>query len=330
MYTLLKRIGAPMVLAGATLALPGMQAAAAETYPNRPVTLVSPYLAGGAADTIVRSIASAAARQLGQPVVVESKPGAEGLIGSTDVMRAQPDGYRLLWGGAGSMMIVPALRNNPPFDPVKAFTPVAGSVDFSFFLYTPADFPANNMAEFMQEVKKNPNKYNYGTGNNQGRLTFAYMNKEYGLEMQHVAYRGETAVINDLLPGRVQAFFGTTAALPYVKEGKIKALVTTLPERTPLMPDVPTMKESGLSEVPFSPGGGWLGIFGPAGMDASIVAPLHKAFSAAFEDEDVKQKMYQAGLSYTPMTVPELTEFVRTQRDQYIHAVKDLGIPKTD
>lgn len=320
--TLLAALGAGMLMH----AMP----AAADNYPSRAVTLVSPYLAGGAADTVARAIAAAAARQLGQPVVVESKPGAEGLIGSTDVMRAAPDGYRVLWGGAGSMMIVPALRNKAPFDPVTAFTPIAGTVDFSFYLYTPKDFPANNIAEFMDVVKKNPAKYNYGTGNNQGRLTFAYMNKQYGLEMQHVAYRGETAVINDLLPGRMQAFFGTTAAIPYVKTGELKALVTTLPKRSPLLPDVPTMKESGLTEVPFSPGGGWLAIYGPAGMKPEIVKRLNEAFRAAFTDPDVQKAMHTAGVSYNPMSSEQLAEFTRSQRDLYIRAVDELGIPKAD
>src|SRR5690606_39005476 len=170
-------------------------AAAASDFPSRPVVLVSPYLAGGSADGIARALAEAAAKDLGQPVIVESKPGAEGLIGAADVMRAPPDGYRVLWGGAGSMMVVPALRKTPPFDPEEAFTPIAGTIDFSFFLFTHPSIPAKNMSEFVDFIKKNPGKYNYATGNNQGMLTFAYVNKANGLDIERVAYKGEAAVI---------------------------------------------------------------------------------------------------------------------------------------
>lgn len=317
--------------AAALMALMGTAPAiAANDFPNRPITLVSPYLAGGSADGIARAIASAAAKELGQPVVVETKPGAEGLIGSMDVMRAEPDGYRVLWGGAGSMMVVPALRKTPPFDPEKAFTPVAGSIDFSFFLYTHPSVPAKNLQEFIDLVKANPGKYNYATGNNQGLLTFKHLNQKHGLELEHIAYKGEAAVINDFLPGRVHAMFGTTAALPHAKDGKLNMLVTTLPARSPLAPDVPTMKESGFEDVPFSPGGGWLGIFGPAGMDSAVQQRLHQAFNKAFEDPDVKEKVRLAGLTHTPMTIPQLEEFVRSQRDLYIETVRELGIPLLD
>lgn len=301
--------------------------AAHADFPTRPVILVSPYLSGGSADAIARALAEAAAKELGQPVVVEAKPGAEGLIGATDVMRAEPDGYRVLWGGAGSMMVVPALRKEPPFDPEVAFTPIAGSLDFSFFLYTHPSIPANTFNEFIEFIQENPGQYNYATGNNQGLLTFEYVNKKFGLDMERISYKGEAAAIPDLLPGRVQAMFGTSAASPHVKEGALKALVTTLPQRSNVLPDVPTMTEAGHDNVPFSPGGGWLGIFGPAGMEESVVNRLHEAFSIAFNDAKVQQQMEYAGLTYTPMNVEELKEFVTSQRDLYIETVSDLEIP---
>lgn len=305
-------------------------ASAASDYPTKPITLVSPYLAGGSADGIVRALATAAAKDLGQPVVVETKPGAEGLIGAQDVMRSAPDGYRILWGGAGSMMVVPALRKTAPFDPEKAFTPITGRVDFSFFLFTHPSVPAKNMKEFVELVKANPDKYNYATGNNQGTLTFAYINKEYGLSMERIAYKGEAAIMNDILPGRIHALIGTSLAISHAKDGKLNVLATTLPQRSPLLPDVPTMTESGFKEVPFSPGGGWLGIFGPAGMQKPVVDRLAKAFTIAFQDPEVQEKVRVAGLTYTKMSPEELGRFVVEQRDQYIKTVKDLGIPLVD
>lgn len=328
----MKRSGAVVVrrlFAGLSATIVAGSVCAAD-FPVRPVTLVAPYQAGGSADGIARAIATAAAKELGQPVVVENKAGADGLIGAMDVLKAAPDGYRVLWGGAGSMMVVPALRKNPPFDPVTAFTPIAGSVDFSFFLYVHPSVPANDMREFVDFIKANPGKYNYATGNNQGLLTFAYINKSQGLDMEQVAYKGETAVVGDLIPGRVQAMFGTSTASPHVKNGKLKALVTTLPQRSPLLPDVPTMKESGFDDLPFSPGGGWLGIFGPAGMERPVVDRLNKAFEAALNDPEVQKQLEQAGLTYTPLSVDELAVFVKDQRDLYKKTVRELGIPLLD
>lgn len=314
------------VVAGLCLALVAGTGAHAQTFPSKPITLVSPYQAGGSADGIARAIAEAASKELGQPVIVESKPGAEGLVGAQDVAKAQPDGYRVLWGGAGSLMIVPALRKDPPFDPVTMFTPIAASVDFSFFLYVHPSFPAKDMKEFVAYVKANPGKVAYGTGNNQGLLTMADVSLKHKLDMVKVQYKGETGAAPDLLSNRVQAIWATTSMLGFAKEGKLRILATTLPNRSPLLPDVPTMKEAGMPDVEF--GGGWLGIYGPAGMPKPIVARLNKAFAYAFTSPDVQTKISNAGLVYTPINSPEhLAKYTRDQRDLYIKTVKELELP---
>ncbi|MFE3837452.1 Bug family tripartite tricarboxylate transporter substrate binding protein [Pseudogemmobacter sonorensis] len=324
-----RRVLAGMALGLCALALPATQALA-QDYPTRPITLVSPYQAGGAADSIGRAVAAAASKHLGQPIVVEAKPGAEGLLGANDVRTSDPDGYRILWGGAGSMMLATALRKTPPFDPVTDFTPISGSVDFSFFLYVHPDVEADTMAEFIELVREAPGDLNYGTGNNQGLMTFSWLNQTYGLDMEHIAYPGEVAATTDLVPGRIQALFATTSALPHVREGNLKVLVTTLPQRSALLPDVPTMVEAGFDNVPFSPGGGWLGIFGPAGMDPAVVARLEEAFAKAYQDPAVQNQLEMLGLSHTEMTLAEFTDFVQAQRDQYRATIQDLGIPQVD
>lgn len=307
--------------AGALVAATGVRAQS--PFPSKPITVVSPYQAGGSADGIIRAIAEAAAKEFGQPVVVESKPGAEGLVGATDVKNATPDGYRVLWGGAGSMMIVPALRKNPPFDPVTAFTPIAASVDFSFFLYVHPSFPAKDMREFIAYVKANPGKVSYATGNNQGLLTMADLALKHNLDMVKVQYKGETGAAADLLTNRVQAIWATTSIQNFAKEGKLRVLATTLPARSPQMPDVPTMKELGISGGEF--GGGWLGIYGPAGMAKPVVERMNKAFIAAFNSPDVQTRLHNAGLVYTPVNTPDaLAKYTLDQRDMYIKVVKDL------
>ncbi|MGB3071356.1 MAG: tripartite tricarboxylate transporter substrate binding protein [Ottowia sp.] len=311
----------------ACLVLSTALTAHAQSFPTKPVTLVSPYQAGGAADAMARAIAEAAGKELGQPVVVESKPGAEGIIGATDVMNAQPDGYRVLWGGAGSLMVATALRKNPPFDPVTAFTPIAATVDFSFFLYVHPSLPVTNMKEFVAYAKANPGKISYATGNNQGLLSMADLAKKYNLDMVKVQYRGETAAATDLITNRVQAIFATTSLMNFAKEGKLRILGTTLIERSPLLPEVPTVIEAGVPVAEF--GGGWLGIYGPANMAKPVVEKLNQAFVKAFKSPDVKTKMKNAGLVYIPYATPEaLAKYTQDQRDLYRRTIKELNIPQ--
>jgi tripartite-type tricarboxylate transporter receptor subunit TctC len=305
-------------------------AIAAQGFPTKPITLVVPYQAGGSSDGIARAMARIVGKDLGQQVIVENKAGAEGMIGSLDVMKSAPDGYRVLFGGAGSMIVVPALRRAPPFDPGTQFTPISGVVDFSFFLYAHPDLPVKNLREFVDYAQAHPGKINYATGNNQGLLTFAYLKKSLNLDVVQVAYKGETAATADLLSGRVQAMFATTAPLMHAKEGRLKVLVTTLPQRTPLLPEVATMTESGYPEFPFSPAGGWLGIFGPADMNPEVVKILHQSFGKALTDPDVQKQLAQAGLSYRAMELEQMGVFVKSQRDQFRHLIRDLGIPMLD
>jgi tripartite-type tricarboxylate transporter receptor subunit TctC len=305
-------------------------AIAAQGFPTKPITLVVPYQAGGSSDGIARAMVRLVGKDLGQQVVVENKAGAEGMIGSLDVMKSAPDGYRILFGGAGSMIVVPALRRAPPFDPGTQFTPISGVVDFSFFLYVHPELPVKSLKEFVAYAHANPGKINYATGNNQGLLTFAYLKKSLNLDVVQVAYKGETAATADLLTGRVQAMFATTAPLMHAKEGRLKVLVTTLPQRTPLLPEVPTMTESGYPEFPFSPAGGWLGIFGPADMQPEVVKILHQSFGKALTDPDIQKQLAQAGLAYRAMGLDQMGMFVKSQRDQFRSLIRDLGIPQID
>jgi tripartite-type tricarboxylate transporter receptor subunit TctC len=192
----LRAAGLAAALCASLIAAPPAQA---QSYPTKPVTMVSPYLPGGGADSIGRLIAEAASRELGQPIVVESKPGAEGAIGSLDVAKSPADGYRILYGGAGSMMMSTAVRKNPSFDPVAAFTPIAATVDFAMFLYVHPSFPANNLKEFLAYVKANPGKVSYAASGGLSLLNMAALESKYGLEMVRIPYKGEPAAATDLV-----------------------------------------------------------------------------------------------------------------------------------
>lgn len=317
------------LLAAACVALAAAGSAHAQAFPAKPITLVSPYQPGGGADGIGRVLAEAASRELGQPIVVDAKPGAEGMIGSLDVARSPADGYRLLWGGAGSMMLSTALRKNPPFDPATAFTPVAATVDFSMFLYVPPSFPANNVQEFIAYVKANPGKVSYASSGGLSLLNMADLASRHGLDMVRVPYKGEASAATDLVTNRVQALFATTSIGSFVREGKLKMLVTTLPQRSPLFPEVPTFQEAGLPLVAF--GGGWLGIYAPPGLPQPVFDRLNKAFSKAYTDPRVQEYMLKAGLVYTHIPTQEaLVAYTRDQRDLYRKSVRELKIPLVD
>lgn len=314
------------VLAASALACAALFCTAASAqFPNKPITIVMPYQPGSSTDGLVRSVAAGAAADLGQPVVVDNKPGADGLIACSDVAKAAPDGYRILFGTGGSLVAVPALRKVPPYDAVKDFTPIAGLADFSHFLFVNASLPAKNMAEFISYVKANPGKVNYATGNNISLLTMAYLTRDAGLDMVKVPYKGEPAALIDLLANRIHVMSATALPVPHAKSGALRTLATTLPRSISLLPDVPTMQEVGLKEIPF--GGGWVAFFGPAGMPKEVVDRLNRALIAAQKSPDVMARMDQFFLVASPLKPEELGAHVRAQAVIYRDAVRELKLP---
>ena len=312
--------------AAAALALASLFATAANAqFPNKPITLIMPYPPGSSTDGLARAVAAAAGVELGQQVVVDNKPGADGLIACLDVAKAPPDGYRILFGTGGSLVAVPAIRKSPPYDAVKDFSPIAGLANFSHFLFVNASLPVTNMAEFISYVKANPGKVNYATGNNISLLTMAYLSRDAGLDMVKIPYKGEPPALIDLLANRVQAMSATALPIPHAKSGHLRALVTTLPRRINLLPDVPTMQEAGQKDIPF--GGGWVAFFGPAGMPGDIVERLSKALIAANKLPAVQARMEQFGLVPSPLSPEELGAHVKAQAIVYADAVRELKLP---
>ena len=298
---------------------------ASAQFPNKPITIVMPYPPGSSTDGLVRTVAAGVSAELGQPVVVDNKPGADGLIACLDVAKSLPDGYRILFGTGGSLVAVPALRKAPPYDAVKDFTPIAGLADFSHFLFVNASLPAKNMAEFISYVKANPGKVNYATGNNISLLTMAYLTRDADLDMVKVPYKGEPAALIDLLANRVQVMSATALPVPHAKSGALRALVTTLPKRIAMLPDVPTLREVGLKDIPF--GGGWVAFFGPAGLPKEVVDRLSKALINANALPEVKSRMEQFGLVPAPLRPDELGAHVKAQAVVYRDAVRELKLP---
>ena len=306
------------------LALAACAAAAHAEYPDKPITLVAPFPPGGTSDALARALAKGASESLGVPIIVENKPGAEGQIAAQDVAKATPDGYRIALATSGNLSALPSLRKEPPYDSVKDFTPIADIGRYAFFLFVHPDLPVKTFQEFVDYAKANPGKVSYGTGNNTGILAMAQLATMFGLDMLHVRYKGEPPATLDLVANRVQAMVGTAAGLTFVQKGQLRALVALLPERSPLAPDVPVLRETGLGDMPVEM---WAAIVGPKGMPAHVVERLNRAFTALLETPDGRSQIETLGFAVTPSAPQALGELLRGQAVAYQKLIREIGMP---
>lgn len=291
-------------------------------YPNKPVKIVVGFAPGGAADVLTRIIATGLSKQLNQQVIVENKPGADGILSAQAVQSAPPDGYTLLMGTNTAMVAVPALRPNPPYDPFKAFTPISSAGEFSMFLVVPASMAAKNVAEFLDHVSANPDKLNSASSNSASEL--AMLQLLAGRKVVNARYKGDVPAMTDLVGGQIHMIFTTgTTAPTFVKDGRAKALLTLLPQRSPLLPDVPTAAELGLGRLTITP---WAGFFGPAGLPPEITAKLSTELRAALARPDVRDQLVQQGFSSYGMAPAEFSAFFRKQYDGFVATVKENNI----
>jgi tripartite-type tricarboxylate transporter receptor subunit TctC len=281
--------------AAATAALlVGLSAAVAQEFPNRPITLVVTYPAGGGADTMARLVAPKMGEVLGQSIVVENKPGAAGQVGAALVASARPDGYTVMIDAA-SFVINQSLYPRLPYDPEKAFAPVGVIAAFPHVLVVAPGFEAKTAAELVQLAKARPGALNYassGTGSAQHLAGAAFI-KQTGAAMTHVPYRGGAPAMNDVMGGHVPVFFANIASgLSNIQGGKLRPLAMAADKRNPALPDVPTYAEAGI------PGTGvyeWNGMFVPAGTPAPVLAKLADALEKALQSPDVRQRIQALG-----------------------------------
>ncbi|WP_025141239.1 tripartite tricarboxylate transporter substrate binding protein [Achromobacter sp. DH1f] len=314
------------LIPGALLACAALVGAstAQAAFPDKPITLIVHFPAGASTDIIARTLAKEVGEDLGQAVIIQNKPGADGAIAAQEVVRAKPDGYTLLIATNSPMSGVPVMRKTPPYDPVKDFTPITDIGRYSFFLYTRADVPGNTLQEFVQHARKNPGKLTYGSGNVTGLLSFAYVAQASKIDILSVPYKGEPPMINDILGGHLDAGIATAGTgMPQVQAGKLKALATVLPARSPNAPTVPTMAEAGLGGFPIAP---WLGLFGPAGMPADLVEQLNAAFKRAMDKPSVKQAMQVQDFMLTPSTPQALGALVKDQLESHRTLLRATGL----
>ena len=302
----------------------GLSSTAAAQYPAKPIRIIQWLPAGATADTVFRIVAQPLSQVLGQPVLVDNKPGADGAIAAELTARSVPDGYTLFSAGNTPMLGVPTLRKNPPYDPVADFAPITSIVKFAFFLVVHPSVPAKTLRELIDHARANPGKLNYASGNVNGVLAAAQLMSLGKLEMVHVPYKGEVLAIPDLLNARVHMMFGTGGVTaPLVKEGKLRALATLLPVRSPMLPDVPTIAEAGMPQLSVVI---WAGLFGSAKMPKEIVDRLSREVNAILQRPAVREQFEKLGVEASGSTPEELAAFLKQQLVDWGRAAREAGL----
>ncbi|MEN9314880.1 MAG: hypothetical protein RIS35_1273 [Pseudomonadota bacterium] len=317
-----------VLLGGAALAaqaaLPGL-ATAQSSFPSKPLRIIVPFPAGGGADVGARNLAQHLSTSLGKPVVVENRAGGDGVIAALEAKKADPDGHSIYFATASSFSYVPATRRNPGYDPIADFVPLTNFVTFTFFLMVHESIPGKTLADVIAHVRANPGKVSYASANSTGILGMAQLAASAGLDMTHVPYKGEATVPVDMVPGRVQLFWATPAVTPQLmKDGKCRPVAVLLPQRSPSMPDVPTIAEAGQPLVDISP---WGGMFAPAKTPKDIVDRLSKELRAAMLKQDLIETMNKYGLIMRGSSPEELGQFTKAQLEAFSKAVKLAKIP---
>jgi tripartite-type tricarboxylate transporter receptor subunit TctC len=308
----------------AALAIAAFCASAGAQYPNKPIRLVVPFPAGGAAELGARIFAQPLGQALGQPVVVEARPGGDGVIAAEAVMKSAPDGYTLLYATNTAFNWVPATRKQPPYDPVADFTPVSLVGYFGFFLFTHPSVPATSVAELLAYARANPGKLNAGTGNSTSQLMTAQLKAFEKLEVVPVPYKGDAPLTIDLVGGRLHMAFATPgSALPQVKEGKLRALAAMFPSRSPLLPQVPTAAEAGLGKLSITP---WGGVFGPARMPKEAVDRVARELAVVLKRPEVRDALGKIAFDPQSSTPEELAAFLKVQIEVWRRTAAEVGI----
>lgn len=306
----------------------GIGQATAADFPTRPIRLMVHFPAGSSTDMIARMLGETISKKLGQQVIIDNKPGADGAIAATELKRSAADGYTILIATNSAMSGVPTTRRTPPYDVTADFTPITEIGRYNFFLYVSKDIQAKTLLELIAYAKANPGKVAAGSGNITGRLALASIVTANNLDVTPVPYKGEPTAITDLITGRIQAVVATSGiGLPHVRDGKILALATILEKRSAAAPEVPTIAEAGFPEFRIEP---WAGLFGPPNMPREIVTVLNTAFREAMSDPAVKERMAELDFALTPSTPDDLGALVKRQLDIHRKMVAAAGIEIVD
>jgi tripartite-type tricarboxylate transporter receptor subunit TctC len=286
------------------------------SYPNKPIRIIVPFTPGGSPDVLARTIGQKISESTGAPVVIENVAGAGGTVGADRASKAAPDGYTLLMGHVGTLAVAPAVYPNLPYDPIKSFVPVAWVAKVPNVLAVHPSMPVNNVTELVKYLKANPGKVNYGSGGNgsAAHLAMEYFKLSTQTFVVHVPYRGTAPSVTDAIAGQIQMVFtGAPALVPMVKAGKLRAIAVSSPKRLDLLPDVPTLAESGVKGLEGFEADQWYGLVAPAGTPAAVVQKLNQVVNANLTAPEMVARLKTEGATATPASPEAFGQLIQRE-----------------
>ena len=297
----------------------------AQAYPSKSIRLVVPFPPGGAVDFYARAVQPALAEALGQPVVIDNKAGASGMLGAGIVAQAAPDGYTLLLGNIASLAINVGIYDKMPYDPRQDFTHIVRTVDVNYVLVVHPSLPVKTVAELVQYAKANPGKLSYGSAGSGSlpHLGTELLKAQAGIDLVHVPYKGGGPMVTDALGGQIQVVLGDQANLmPHVQTGRLRALAVATTKRSANAANIPTIAESGL---PGYDATAWQGLVGPAGMNAEVVKKINEAFNKVMVTPALRDKLIAGGLDPMGGTPAQFSRFIDSEITKWTKIAKDVG-----
>ena len=313
-------------LAAAALAVAGMGSAlAADAYPDKPLTLIVPFSAGGTTDILARIVGQALGQELGQTIIIENKPGAGGNIGAQQASRAKADGYTLFMGTVGTHAINQALYKKLPYDPAKDFAPLSRVANVPNLLVAHPSRPYKTVQEMIAYAKKHPGEVTYGSPGSGAspHVSGALFQSMTGAELTHVPYKGSAPAISDLLGNQIAVMFDNMpSAIQHVRSGKLRPIAVTTAKRSPELPDVPTIAEAG---VPGYEATSWFGLWAVAGTPAPILTKLQTALTKVLKDPAVAKKIADQGGEVVIETPAQFDAFIKSEAAKWGKVVKESG-----
>ncbi len=313
------------ILLALTVALMA-SAAHAQQWPSKPVRVIVNVAPGGVADVTARMLGARLSETLGQPFVVENRPGGDGYIGFEAVARSDPDGHTVVYSPGSSVMIAPHIVKRADLDPLKVLTPVVATGGVSLYVLLHPSVPANNYDEFLAYARANPGKLNYGTPGNgtSPHIATEVFNREAKTKLNHVPYKGAGPALNDLLGGQIQLAFDPGVGLNAARSGKLRMVAIAGPARNPEFPDVPTLEEKGIKGVD---GGPHFGFFAPAGTPREAIEKLNREVIRAMKEPVVLERFKALAVNLAePMTPDQFAAYVRAQSARYGKLLPELNI----
>lgn len=316
----------PLLAAPALLLAPALARAQDGGYPSKPIKLLVGFPPGGGIDFAARTIQPALEKALGQPVVIENKPGVGGMLAATELSRQAPDGYTLLLANTGPFAIAPYLQPKMPYQPLKQFSYIGQIAEGSYIAVTRPDHPAKDLKQFVAWVKANPGQANYASGGNGSstHMNGELLNQVAGVDMMHVPYKGSAPAVQDLLGGQVQLLIDAgTVLLPQVKSGRLKALAVTGLARDPQLPEVPTARELGFTGMEAV---GFQGLVAPAGLPKPVLDRLAAELAKVLAQPEIRAKFAAAGSEVHSRGPEAFAAFVKADNEKWSALIKKRGI----